>query len=109
MANKETLEFVDFLASFANAVYNSFEDGVLNIKDLGNFLNTALSAPNAFQGTSLILDEIKGWTEEEKAQVILLFGEKLDFKAENLEDAVEDLFTAVVLLVSGFTKLGVKA
>ncbi len=109
MANKETLELVDFLASFANAVYSSFEDGVLNIKDLGNFLNSALSAPNAFQGTSLIIEEIKNWTAEEKAQVILLFGEKLDFEGNDLEGAVEDIFTAVVLLISGFTKLGVKA
>ncbi len=108
MANKETLEFIDFLANLTNALYNSFEDGVLNLKDLGNFLNTAITAPSAFQGTNLILDEIKGWTEEEKAQAILLFQEKVTFRNENLEGAVEDIFTAIVLLANGISKLSVK-
>jgi hypothetical protein len=108
MANKETLELAGFLAEIANALEKSLRDGVLNFADFANFLNTALSAPNAIQGIDKIGEEIKGWTDAEKAQVIVLFQEKLDFAADNLESAVEDIFTAVVLLVGAITKLGLK-
>lgn len=108
MANKETLELVSFLATVANALEKSFRDGKLNVQDFGNFISAAIEAPNAIQGINLIGEEIKNWTEEEKAQAIVLFQEKLDFAADNIESAVEDIFTAILLLISGVTKLGIK-
>lgn len=106
MANKETLEFVRFIADVANGIERTLADGKFTLEDLANFFNIAVSAPTAIQGSNLIIEEIKSWNEEEKAQVIVLFEDALNFAADDVEAAIEDIFAAVILLVSGITKLG---
>lgn len=102
---KELTEFTAFLADFANAIYSAKEDGKFDVNDIAKFISVALSAPTAIQGIGRIPAELRNISDEDRAEVIVLFQERLNFQANELEFIVEDLFTSALLFVTAVMKL----
>jgi len=69
--NKETLEFAQFPAKLIDSTWQSLSDGKFEpLKDLANYFDDLLSAPDAFKGLESLNDEGATMTDTEKAQIL---------------------------------------
>jgi hypothetical protein len=96
--NKESLELAIFIAETTNGVEKSRRDDKITWTDALNFLNAAMTAPDAFNGIAKVGEEFKSWTPEEKDAVVTAFTSRLKFENEVTQVDVEAVFAAAIEL-----------
>lgn len=104
---KETFEFVDWLAQFANAVHLSkADDGQIKANDLPKFAGVAFMSFAAFGGFAKIGAEITPFTDEVREALNARFASQLTFPGgEFAEQAIEKIIKGGLLLGDGIEDL----
>ena len=85
---KELKEFVVFIASLASASDKATRDG-LGVEDLAIFMGPLMLAPEALAGLDEAKLEYANLNEQEKAELIAAFADKLDLVDDGLESMIE--------------------
>jgi len=97
MANKESLEVIKFVVSLSNGIVKTMADGKVDFSDIIYLLETIKNAPAAFEGIQLVPDEVKNWSEAEKAEALKAI-EMLDLEDDQKEMMIEKVLKAGVSL-----------
>lgn len=107
MQYKETFEFIDWLAQFANAIHQSkTDDGKIDGKDLPKFAGVAFMSFAAFGGFASIGDEIRPFTDEVRSALTDRFKSQLVFEGGDfVEQAIEKIVEGGLLLGDGLEDL----
>lgn len=92
---KELKELVIFVATLANAADKTTRDG-LSMADIGEFVNAALKAPEAFEGIENVKAEIANLSEAELVELKTALAQELDLVDDGLELVIEKSISAVV-------------
>ena len=96
---KETTEMVRFTVAFAQAIEAAIEKGPTFLVKLTKFVPTAMSAPDAFAGANLILDELKDLSAEKRDKLITEL-RYLDLKDDEVE-AIMEVILSEALVIQG--------
>lgn len=97
MANKESKELLIFLLELGNAVGAALKDGKFDLLDSLKFYRAALAAGQALQGVNKIPDEVKSWSEQDKAEILSMI-KYLDLPDDKLEAYAEQALSTAVIL-----------
>lgn len=92
---KELKELVIFVAVLANAADKTTRDG-LQLADIGDFMNAALKAPEAFDGIADVKLEIADLDMVEMAELKDALAKELDLVDDQLEAIIEKSISAIV-------------
>jgi hypothetical protein len=93
---KEVREVIDVAAKLGNAAGKILQDDKFDWGELVEFVPALIALPEAISGISLVGEELKDLSEEEKSQLAQYLVDQFDIPQDDLETAVED--HAAVLL-----------
>ena len=88
---EETKDVVIFLASLANAIKKSLDDGEVTWTDAMNFVGLVTKVFPAITGIGQVPIELDDLEDDEKEILIALVKDELDF-SDNVEEIIEECF-----------------
>lgn len=102
---KETEDLLIFVAKLGTAIDGALSDGVINLLDLDELFSPASAAKPAFEGASLIPQEIGDLDSSEAAHLVEVFAEELDIRNEQAKELTTEGLAVATALVAYVNKL----
>lgn len=102
---QETEDLLVFVAKLGTAIDGALADGVVNFMDVDELFGPAAAAKAAFEGASLIPQEIGDLDSEEAANLVEVFASELDIRNDQAKDLTTEGLAVATALVAYVNKL----